>query len=1079
MLVGGADGTNNPLGYMSFAKTHALSPRGKSRTFDESADGIALGEGIACIVLKRLPDAQRDGDKIYAVIKGIGSSSDGKNRSLTAPHPPGQIRAVSRAYEDARCSPSSVTLIEAHGTGTAVGDSAELTTLTELFAQHTEARQYVAVGSVKSMIGHTKTVAGLASVIKAALALRHRVLPPTIGVEKPTPRVDWAQSPFYLNSETRPWIREQDETSRRAGVSSFGFGGTNFHVVLEEHSGEYSRDVEGNWMPREVEVFVLRRANRDEIVHDLRHLQQSLESAPSDDLAGLAQALFAEESKRTVQPPPCRLAIVASSAADLSKKIQRAISLLPDHAELNDPSGIYFSERTPARTSEVCFLYPGQGSQSVNMLRDLLAASPSSHDLFLEANRLLTDDLPNTLSRYIYPPPVFTDAEREHQAAALKDTRIAQPALGLVELFATDFLARYHIRPAFAAGHSYGEYVALHVAGCLSRADLLKLSAYRGRVCAEAAQSSPGGMAAVHAGASVTETALKDLNIAADVANLNGPDQTVIAGPVEAIDAAIEQLSKRGLRTRIIPVSAAFHTTRLCLAAEAMQAHLHGIAFQRPGIPVYSNTTGRRHAEEPDSIRALLSRHLSEPVLFEKEVRQLFADGARVFVEVGPGRVLTDLVSRIFDGALVTALPLDAPGRDGWTQLGHLLARLTVIGLPVRLDAWFEGRGFRSQSIEEFIARVHAEAAPKPTDWLLSPNMAQPITSLPSRKSNTIPDSERGSVHLSGDAKKSTPAKPANVPPVSVSNGHSHPSDTRNSRAEKVLPAMTTTNGHPSSNGEVHGRVPSGNHLYDQFQATTRLLLEAQQAQNRVLERYLETQERILLHCTQGASAQTGQLLSESLSPLTTISPSSPPPHVRPAPAVARPPVPIPRRDSVAPIRLSVAARAPVHPESAEPTNPRVENQQPASDSGPGDGPPPTEKFRQDLLDVVSARTGYPIDALDEALALEAELGIDSIKTVEIFSNLKAYHAYFRAENQEEEELLAEFTKLKTLRDILDAYDRRRQAYFASSVRNGVIDTTADKSSDADKVNGTIHRYTVTPVAAPLEQNGVKKNDSP
>ncbi len=178
---------------MSFAKTHALSPRGRSRAFDAGGDGIALGEGVAAVVLKRLSDAKRDGDKIYAVLKGIGSSSDGKNRSLTAPHPPGQMRAVQRAYEDAGISPASVTLIEAHGTGTAVGDSAELTTLMQVFAPHTDERQCVAVGSVKSMIGHTKTVAGLASLIKTALALKHRVLPPTLHVEKPCSRVDLGQ----------------------------------------------------------------------------------------------------------------------------------------------------------------------------------------------------------------------------------------------------------------------------------------------------------------------------------------------------------------------------------------------------------------------------------------------------------------------------------------------------------------------------------------------------------------------------------------------------------------------------------------------------------------------------------------------------------------------------------------------------------------------------------------------------------------------------------------------------------------------------------------------------------------------
>ncbi len=243
MLVGGADGTNNPFGYMSFAKTHALSPRGRSRAFDDSGDGIVLGEGIGCIVLKRLADAERDGDRIYAVVKGVGTSSDGKNRSLTAPYPPGQVRAVNRAYADAQVSPATVSLIEAHGTGTAAGDTAELTTLTQVFAPHTLDRQSVAIGSVKSMIGHTKTL---------------------------------ASSPLYLNTETRPWVHEKGDHPRRAGVSSFGFGGTNFHVVLEEYTGQYLPDRELNWAPRAAEVIVLRRASRDELVRDLGTLHQQL-----------------------------------------------------------------------------------------------------------------------------------------------------------------------------------------------------------------------------------------------------------------------------------------------------------------------------------------------------------------------------------------------------------------------------------------------------------------------------------------------------------------------------------------------------------------------------------------------------------------------------------------------------------------------------------------------------------------------------------------------------------------------------------------------------------------------------------
>ena len=1093
MLVGGADGTNNPFGYMSFAKTHALSPRGRSRSFDDSGDGIALGEGIGCLVLKRLPDAERDGDKIYAVIKGVGTSSDGKNRSLTAPYPPGQIRAVTRAYEDAQVSPATVSLIEAHGTGTAVGDSAELTTLTQVYAAHTQDRRFVAVGSVKSMIGHTKTLAGVASVIKTALALKQRVLPPTIGIDKPSTRVDFANSPLYLNTETRPWIEEKDDHPRRAGVSSFGFGGTNFHVVLEEYTGNYLPDREFDWTPRSAEVIVLRRTNRDELVGDLRALEQQLESTETDDLAGLAAALVTDESNRAGAVQNCRLAIVAQSVEDLRQKVKKAIALLPKQAELNDPSGIYHSEATPMSESEVCFLYPGQGSQSVNMLRDLVVGCSWSRDLFRQANCLLTEVLPRPLSRYLYPPPAFSDAEREQQAAELHDTRVAQPALGLVELFATDLLERFGVRPARAAGHSYGEHVALHVAGCLSRDDLLRLSAYRGRVCAEAAQSCPGAMAAVQAGAEATKEILKELHIPAHLANLNAPDQTVIAGPVEVIEAAVVQLPKRGLRIRRIPVSAAFHTPLLTAAADAMEKYLASVTLKKPRLPVYSNTTGELHAEQPEFISRLLAQHFRQPVLFEKQVNQMYADGIRLFIEVGPGKVLTELVTRILKGRPVTALALDTPGREGWTQLGHVLARLSVLGLPVQFDAWFQGRDLAKGTVAEFLARVKAESKPKPTDWVLSPNKAEPITPLPGRQPETNGVSSQAPKPTVTNQKASTVPVHSQQPaplvastpssPASVSNGHAQTILNPVSKQEKTPTAMATTNNVHTSNGHAHLMVPAGNDLFGQFQETTRALLASQQAQNGMLERYLETQERFLLYCAQGAAPSPAETAPASLAAVAAV------PRARPAPTSARPPVAISATAAVPP-RLTVPAPitpalAPVEPPPFSPTNgTRVNEGHIMTPSAPaptaplnGEGPPSTEQFRQNLHEVVSKRTGYPIDALDETLALEAALGIDSIKTVEIFSNLKTYHHYFRAEGQEEEELLAEFSKFKTLRDIIQSYDRRRQAHLSTQGNKGAGNQAAGKIDGHEKkANGAVKRYTVAPVPASSEGDGAKKN---
>lgn len=1179
MIVGAADATNNPFCFMSFSKTHALSPRGHSFPFDDNGDGIALGEGIGVVILKRLPDAQRDGDKIYAVIKGIGSSSDGKNKSLTAPYPPGQVKAVVRAYEDAHISPASVSLVEAHGTGTAVGDSAEITTLTQVFSDHSPDHQFCAVGSVKSMIGHTKTVAGIASLIKTALALKHGVLAPTIGVENPSRKIEFAKSPFYLNTETRPWLNELGDHPLRAGVSAFGFGGTNFHVVMEEYLGDFHPDHSIDFCPRAVEIFTWTAADKGLILDQVETIAKRLADVPTVSLASLARSV---QWERSLAPPATgkRLAIVASSIDDLRQKLEKAKTLLANRESVNDPTGIYYSEAAPVDPKSVCYLYPGQGSQSVNMLRDLVTSCRWSHRLFNQANDLLDDFLPHSLSRYIYPPPAFSEAERKWQFTSLSDTRVAQPALGVVELFATDLLERFGLAPGMVAGHSYGEHVALYAAGVITREELLCLSATRGHVCAEVALETPGGMAAVRADAETTRMALDDLKLPLHLANLNAPDQTIIAGEQELIDSAVEELTKNGIKSTRIPVSAPFHTPLLHAGSESMAHHFANASFQKPRIPVYSNTTGEAHSDEPDRIRDLLARHFSEPVLFEKQIKRMSADGARVFIEVGPGKVLSGLVSRILKDEGAITLSLDAPGRDGWSQFGHLLAQSISLGLTVNLDAWFEGRGLDSVSVEDTLATAKRRSTPKPSDWLIGPSGAEPVTPLPTRRKGPA---RPGPTKSPAPSPAATPEAPVSVAP----SHHDHPTGNGSTNGVKIAPA---TNGEASkphgasrmdrlgsapppdsppsspspslvavqSSGSIATTAPisavmsgragpppalrlpppprglakppvknaqsmatssptssvisghlvqdarkamsnPGAELFAQFQATTRMMLDLQQSQQRILERFLDTQERVLFYCSTGGLPvgvdQAVTAIAAESAPIATSTINIPAPEAVAAPVAPRVATPAPAAAPKAPISMpSVPAPAtaqatrpapplaPATPHSATSNGSAVAKpiapapkaspapaQAPASSA---DGPPTTEKFKEDLLVIVSERTGYPVDMLDVELPLEAGLGIDSIKTVEIFSNLKEYHKFFNDAGQDEEELLAEFTKLKTLKDIIDSYDRRRAAGVGSGA--AVQSNGSASSGHKSPSNGDVERFSVT--ATEAAAGGAKKN---
>ncbi|MBY0588428.1 acyltransferase domain-containing protein [bacterium] len=1226
VIVGGADATNNPMCYMSFSKTHALSPQGRSRPFDESGDGIGLGEGIGVCILKRLRDAERDGDKIYAVIKGIGSSSDGKNKSLTAPYPPGQIKAVERAYADAEIEPTSVSLIEAHGTGTVVGDSAEITTLSEVFGSRTDAKRFAAVGSVKSMIGHTKTVAGMASIIKTALALKHRVLPPTIGVDKPTSRFDFHQSPFYVNTQTRPWIEDMGSHPRRAGVSAFGFGGTNFHVVLEEYTGNYLADADINFSPRSAELLTIARSSREVILARLAELKEALAGRSVAEWTGLASSIAHEEKSRSATSSFCRLAIVASSTEDFTKKIERALTLLTNKNELVDPTGIFYSEAPPVSEKEVCFLYPGQGSQYVNMMKDVLVGSPDLQDIVSSANNALADFLPDPLSRYIFPPPTFTEEEQQQAFRSLSNTRVAQPALGVMELVATDLLAKFGLKPGMVAGHSYGEHVALYAAGVLDRDELLWLSAMRGQVCAEIASSSPGGMAAVQANAQTTQNLIDEAGLTVYLANMNAPDQTIIAAAEAQIDQAVDMITAKGIRAKRIPVSAPFHTPLLEAGSHAMAEHFAKATFQQPTLPVYSNTTGRRHSDHADEIRDLLTRHFSEPVHFEEEIRQIYADGARVFIEAGPGKVLTELTQRILKDQPIATVAIDVPGRDGWTQLGHALGRSFVLGLPVRSEEWFSQRDLGTLSITEFLADYERRTVPKKSDWILGAAKAEPA--FPSAKSKPVPVSSRiiglvgrdidtgtngsaveskivagapsasavaappaptferaaesipagrenesrtpvstvsalagpawGSSPLSSPMPISTPlakvAPASELPASSVAvtlanqtplggvfvsgNGRSEGSRTFRhslsrplSRSLKHQPRLQTrpsmrtqvrkpqamtpysTSSH-DTNGTTQGVPPIGGgvDLFMELQASTRMFIEFQQTQQVLMERFLDTQERLLTMCLGKGpvpvSAPTHQL---SIAPHYQAAPAPPPlapaPYVNghaaplvahtPAPPVAPPapvapvapaataargpitmpgakaPVPTsnaympaasrPAPSAPAPVAAAPVASAPVASAPAPMAAPAPVAKAPApTPAASANGAPPVEDFRKDLLAVISERTGYPEDMLDEELPLEAGLGIDSIKTVEIFSTLKKYHPFMRDEDRDEEETLAEFTKLKTIKDIIDSYANRLvRMNGAAPASNGT--------------NGSVERHVLTTASAPAGEAS-KKN---
>ncbi|WAL99676.1 type I polyketide synthase [Streptomyces sp. Je 1-369] len=682
VLCGGADLHNGINDYLLFASVGAMSPTGRCRTFDAAADGIALGEGVACVVLKRLADAERDGDRVYAVIRGVGRSSDGRSLGLTAPGPAGQRAALERAYAQARISPAEVGLVEAHGTGTVVGDRTELAVLTQVFTEAGAGTGDCALGSVKSQIGHTKCAAGLAGLIKTSLALHTGVLPPTCQLTRPNPAWDPHTSPFSFHTEARPWAAAPAE--RRAGVSAFGFGGTNFHVVLRAHEGGAPPSHGHAHWP--AELFTFRGDDQEAAAREVRWLLDLVDQLDRGPTTPRLRDVAATAARRAAgRPGPVRIAVVARDVDSLSGLLRRA------SAGEDDPAaGIFVGGVTGSGTfgdgGRVAFLFPGQGSQRPGMSGELLIAFPETQQHLR---------LGSACAQALYPPADFIPDADERSRAGLTDTRNAQPALGIAGLATADLLTRAGVRPDMAAGHSYGELVALCAAGAFTPDDLLALSTRRAEAIVDAAGEDAGAMAAVGAGEAATLAVLRGAGQADQVvlANLNAPDQCVISGSTSAVRAAVAALGDAGHGAKMLPVACAFHSPLVAGAGPVFAEALAEVTVRETEFPVWANATAAPYPYSPEAIRAGLAAQIASPVRFAAQIEAMYEAGARIFVEVGPGRVLSTLVGRVLgDDRPHRTIPTEPHAGAGLPGFLTALARLAVEGVPVDTGWLFHGR---------------------------------------------------------------------------------------------------------------------------------------------------------------------------------------------------------------------------------------------------------------------------------------------------------------------------------------------------------------------------------------------------
>ena len=654
-----------------------LSPDGHCRAFDARAAGTAIGSGVGVVALKRLAEALAAGDTIHAVIKGSAMNNDGAAKvGYTAPSVEAQAAVILAAQAMAEVAPETIGYIEAHGTGTTLGDPIEIAALSQAFQSshsqqsHRERRGYCAIGSVKTNVGHLDAAAGVTGLIKAVMALKHRRLPPSLNFDTPNPQIDFAASPFYVNTEAKPW--PAGPAPRRAGVSSFGMGGTNVHLVLEEApavdgSGKEasqldaatacSMTVAGDGGKDDVRQALLLSARTASALDAAcarlaAHLQQQEQEQHGQQQQHGQQEQQKQQGQKgqqgQQQGKQAEQNLGGQNLTDIAYTLRvgrkpfkhRAVVLAGDRAAAidaltrRDPAAFLCGE-TLSERPDVAFLFPGQGAQHVNMGRDLYAREPVFRGAVDDCCRRLRPALGLDLRTLLFP-----EAADKQAAARLAQTAITQPALFVVEYALARWWLEQGVRPAALLGHSIGEYVAACLAGVFTLDDALTVVAERGRLLQATA---PGAMLAV----SLPEVELRPILPApCTVAAVNAPDLCVIAGSAEAIDDAERRLAGQGAATQRLHVSHAFHSALVEPMLDEFEALLARVKRSRPQIPLVSNLSGDWITDEQARSTAYWRRHLRHTVRFAEGLDTLLVQADRVLLEVGPGDTLSTLARR-------------------------------------------------------------------------------------------------------------------------------------------------------------------------------------------------------------------------------------------------------------------------------------------------------------------------------------------------------------------------------------------------------------------------------------------------
>lgn len=648
----------DPTTSIIFSKANMLAPDGRCKTFDAKADGYVRGEGCGAVILKRLSVAEKNGDRILGLLVGSALNQDGASQGLTAPNENAQADLLRDALRNAGLKAGDIDYIEAHGTGTSLGDPIEMSAIGSVFGKREH--NNLQVGSVKTNIGHTEAASGMAGLIKVLLSLQHEIIPPHINFSEPSPLIPWDELSVSIPTVCQPWPRSAK--TRYAGVSSFGFSGSNAHVIIAEAPAQKVSD-----KPVQVNAIVpfilpLSAKTPAALEQQARQIAGFIEKNPHMDLASLCSAAATGRTHFNL-----RNSLVVDDITQLREQLHGPVSA-------NEIGGC-----TAANTA---FLFSGQGSQYWGMARELY-----QHNIYFkrhmdECEQLLADQVDISLGQLLW------GADEQ----LLNNTRYTQPALFAVQYSMAKLWQHWGMAPSFVLGHSVGEYVAACIAGVFSLADALKLIAARGRLMVETC--APGSMAVVFKPVDEVRRLLVTHGQQLDIAAINGPENTVVSGEKEVVQAFLAQLDAQDIRTTALVVSHGFHSTMMEPMLREFREIAHSVTYQYPQLTLISNVTGKPAYDELCSADYWVN-HVRAPVNFYRSIESLIECGINICVEVGPGSSLLGMAKHI----------VGAGGRNGgnyhwfaslrrnasdWRVLVESLAGLYTLGLDIDWKAFYE-----------------------------------------------------------------------------------------------------------------------------------------------------------------------------------------------------------------------------------------------------------------------------------------------------------------------------------------------------------------------------------------------------